>query len=178
MLHCAVRIGAAAGCALALAACAGGGTGGAGTGTTGNSQAPLRFARCMRSHGVPRFPDPGSGGGISLSRSLGIDPLSPAFQSAQRACQRAVPGGGPKSGPVHITAAQRRRALAFARCMRTHGEPGFPDPVSSPPSGSTLAFVVLGLVFPLRPGLDPGSPAFRQAASACGILPPGAKARP
>jgi hypothetical protein len=50
----------------------------------------LAFAACMRSHGVPHYPDPtfGPGGMISqkISRS-GVDPNSPIFRAAQKACQ-------------------------------------------------------------------------------------------
>jgi hypothetical protein len=64
----------------------------------------LKFARCMRSHGV-NMPDPqAEGGGIKMSASGsshsggGIDPKSPAFQSAQKACGRFMPGGkGPQN---------------------------------------------------------------------------------
>jgi hypothetical protein len=53
----------------------------------------LRFSACMRSHGVPGFPDPQfSGGGIRIQAAGGIDPSSPQFQSAQRACQADLPG--------------------------------------------------------------------------------------
>jgi hypothetical protein len=53
----------------------------------------LKFAQCMRSHGVPNFPDPQVSGGhvtMQLSPSSGIDPNSPAFQSAQQACQSLI----------------------------------------------------------------------------------------
>ena len=52
----------------------------------------LAFAACMRAHGVPGYPDPKfSNGGVSqgYGRRDGIDPSSPIFQSAQRACQAA-----------------------------------------------------------------------------------------
>ena len=50
----------------------------------------LKFSRCMRSRGVPNFPDPvsPSGGGfgfISFGGS-GIDPAAPLFRRAQRSC--------------------------------------------------------------------------------------------
>jgi hypothetical protein len=51
----------------------------------------------MRSHGVPNFPDPtfphGGGVGIQLNGN-GIDPNSPAFQAAQKACG-SIFGGAP-----------------------------------------------------------------------------------
>lgn len=57
----------------------------------------LAFAACMRSHGVPHYPDPtfGSGGMVSqkISRS-DRDPNSPMFQAAQKACQSNHVGGG------------------------------------------------------------------------------------
>jgi hypothetical protein len=51
----------------------------------------LAMSRCMRSHGVPNFPDPqfqsGPGGGVGIRLSgPGINPNSPAFQAAQKAC--------------------------------------------------------------------------------------------
>jgi hypothetical protein len=49
----------------------------------------LKFSQCMRSHGVPSFPDPSFGGGgarLALGSASGIDPNSPAFQAAQKAC--------------------------------------------------------------------------------------------
>ena len=50
-----------------------------------------KAARCMRSHGVPNFPDPqfqtGPGGGLGVRiGGPGINPRSPAFQAAQKAC--------------------------------------------------------------------------------------------
>ncbi|MGO9958399.1 MAG: hypothetical protein ACLP50_20935 [Solirubrobacteraceae bacterium] len=47
----------------------------------------LRFAKCMRAHGVPNMPDPTSQG-LRFSRSSGINPNSPAFLAAQKRCQR------------------------------------------------------------------------------------------
>jgi hypothetical protein len=58
----------------------------------------LKFSECMRQHGVPNFPDPKfSGGGtrvsLKLGKSSGIEPGSPQFQAAQRACQSVSPLG-------------------------------------------------------------------------------------
>jgi hypothetical protein len=57
----------------------------------------LEFSQCMRSHGVPNFPDPkASGGGLELAipKSAGIDPNSPQFKAAQQACRKLLPGQG------------------------------------------------------------------------------------
>ena len=55
----------------------------------------LRFAKCMRAHGVPNMPDPTSQG-LRFSPSSGINPNSPAFLAAQKRCQRysLTVGGG------------------------------------------------------------------------------------
>jgi hypothetical protein len=55
-------------------------------------QTALNYAACIRSHGVPNYPDPkaASGGGIELGEA----PDSPQFKTAQKACQHLLPGGG------------------------------------------------------------------------------------
>lgn len=55
----------------------------------------LELSQCMRSHGVPNFPDPAVGPlgeqVINLT-GTGIDPSSPVYQAADQACQKIVPG--------------------------------------------------------------------------------------
>jgi len=57
----------------------------------------LANAQCMRDHGIANFPDPqfeASGAArITLGEGSGIDPQSPKFQAAQKACGEA--NGGP-----------------------------------------------------------------------------------
>jgi hypothetical protein len=63
----------------------------------------LRFAQCMRAHGVPTFPDPqppGSGPQTRSSSHKGaggngsqFDPNSPQFKTAMQACRHLIPGG-------------------------------------------------------------------------------------
>ncbi len=60
-------------------------------------------------------------------------------------------------------------AIKFADCIRSHGVPNYPD---STPSNHGEGIVADGLVFPVGPGLNPQSPAFKQAAPACGIRIP------
>jgi hypothetical protein len=61
-------------------------------------QAALRFSACMRTHGVPGFPDPTfTGGGVRLALPRGsgsLDPNSPAFKSAQAACGSLIEKAG------------------------------------------------------------------------------------
>ncbi len=59
--------------------------------------AGLVFSRCMRSHGVPDFPDPpaASGGAIRfVGRSVGFDPIAPLFRKAERTCSSLLSGAG------------------------------------------------------------------------------------
>jgi hypothetical protein len=56
----------------------------------------LRFSQCMRSHGVPGFPDPTTGPigeQVINLRPAHIDPNSPALQAASRACRKVAPLG-------------------------------------------------------------------------------------
>lgn len=76
----------------------GAGSGGSGERTAGNFS--LAFARCMRAHGVPDFPDPNGHAG-QLGPGSGIDPGSPQFQSALNGpCQSLAPPGWVGSGKV------------------------------------------------------------------------------
>jgi hypothetical protein len=155
---------------LLVAACGGGSNGPAvatvGTSTTAAKSAPggssgkglLAFSRCMRSHGVSNFPDPGSNGLISISSANGVNLNSALFKSAQAACQSLMPGGKPSP------AAQAKRmaqALKFSQCMRAHGVPKFPDP-----SGGT-GRISISIKGGPGSGLDPNSPQFQAAQKAC-----------
>jgi hypothetical protein len=64
----------------------------------------LAFSACMRKHGVPDFPDPtfpSGGQAVHLTETPGgdLNPSSPTFQAAQRACQSTFPGGKLGSPP-------------------------------------------------------------------------------
>jgi hypothetical protein len=145
-------------CVLALGACGSSGSPSSAAGTGSGDTLALQFADCMRSHGVPSFPDPGSPGGGPGSNSA-INKQTPAFVSAEQTCNKLQPGGRPKGTP--LPEAQRVAALAWAQCVRKHGVPDFPDP-TFPSSG--------GMFISAAPGFDPESPAFKQAQAACGSL--------
>jgi len=131
-------------------------------------QTAVRFSECMRTHGVPDFPDPkqAPGGGIGLAFRAGAgatSPNSPAFKSAQQACRSLLPNGG---NPPKLTAGQRQQFLDYAACMRSHGVPNFPDPNF----GAGGVQVRIG-----GAGVDPSSPAFKTAQQTCrSKLPQGA----
>jgi hypothetical protein len=148
-----------AGLIAGVGLCACGSTNNSGTVTDAASQ--LALAQCMRSHGVPNFPDPSSGGGFSVvaspgSSNLTIDGVAfggPAFESAVKTCK--LLGGG--TSPPPLSASQKQKRLAFAQCMRTHGVPNYPDPTFRPISERKLLSA-----------LNTSSPAFQKANRACG----------
>jgi hypothetical protein len=128
----------------------------------------LAYARCVRSHGVPSFPDPTASHGLVIPDD--VNPQSPAFQSAERACAMLLPGG---SGPGSSPESRRLQLLALARCMRRHGVPSFADPTSSPPPpGDGNVIGANGTYLAVGPPAGRQSPAFIRAAAACGL--PGA----
>ncbi len=55
----------------------------------------LKFAQCMRAHGISDFPDPVEGGlRIQARQGSDLAPDNPRFKAAQQACQHLMPGGG------------------------------------------------------------------------------------
>jgi hypothetical protein len=67
----------------------------------------LKFSACMRSHGVPNFPDPKFSGGGNVEMNMsGVNAGSPQVQAAAKACQgdsllgKAIAKGGLPSGPA------------------------------------------------------------------------------
>lgn len=118
----------------------------------------LANAGCMRSHGVPNFPDPTTSGIVHLR---GVDLSSPAFQAAQRACRKLFPNGVKgKGGPPSPAeqAKMQEAGLKFSQCMRSHRAPNFPDP---PAGGGPKIEIEKGS------GIDPNSPQFRAAQKTC-----------
>jgi hypothetical protein len=155
---------------LLIAAC---GSSGKPSSATSGGDPLLNLARCMRAHGVPNFPDPTpGGGGVQIQAGSGVNPFSPAFKNAQTACRKFLPGGGPPSR--HASAQAKAEMLRTSECMRAHGISGFPDPTTTPPSSPAGYSVVMGrggafLAIPST--IDVQSPAFTQAAAACGFGP-------
>jgi hypothetical protein len=54
----------------------------------------LKFAKCMRDHGLSTFPDPVQGQGMMINLGKDLDPNSSAFKTAQEACKQYMPGDG------------------------------------------------------------------------------------
>jgi hypothetical protein len=134
----------------------------------------LAFSKCMRAHGVTNFPDP-NGRGINIG-GTGINPRSPSFAAAQSACFKLMPGGGPNSQKA--TAQQIRQADKAAQCMRAHGVTGYPDPIisnASPTSLNPANYSSIeagnGMIIAIPKSINEQSPVFVRAQKAC--HPPG-----
>jgi hypothetical protein len=111
--------------------------------------AALAFARCMRSHGVPNFPDPNPEGDFPPFHA-GVSKQTSA--AANDNCKHLLSSGGSTGTPQ-----QRQQKFAFAlkvaQCLRRHGFPNFPDPTASGQG--------------LPPGIDTNSPQFQAAEANC-----------
>lgn len=155
-------------CGLLVAAC---GASGKPTGSrnSANSQA-LKFADCMRSHGVSNFPDPSSGGDFQIQAGSGVNPHSPAFKGAQAQCAKLLPrdsSSALESPPEQII----EQMLTVSRCMRARRVSGFPDPTLGPPPPAPQEFAIAigrdGVSLLVPKTIDVSSPAFKQAAVRC-----------
>jgi hypothetical protein len=145
---------------LALAGC-GGGPGSPATASQTQSAQQLaqavwlQFARCARSHGAPDFPDPqlDSQGRASFADGA-LAKQEMGTSQVRQACGRILsrlPASAQQQPPV--TAARLRQLVAYARCIRQHGVPDFPDPR---PDGT----------FP-QPLPQKGTPQLNNAVQAC-----------
>jgi hypothetical protein len=152
--------------AVAIAACGSTARTHERTADTSSHAEAVAYSDCMRSHGVPDFPDPSIGGGFAL-RASGVNQRSPSFRSAAGACAALRAAGA--EPPPPIPAAQEAAMVAKARCIREHGVPNFPDPTFGP-GGEGAGVNFRG---------NESSPAFERAVKAClsvGALIPGAGA--
>jgi hypothetical protein len=105
----------------------------AGNNTAANAQKAVKFAECMRSHGVSAFPDPSASGKLTIDgivNGSSLDPNAPAFKQAISACKNLEPAGFTGGKRSHL---QQSAALKFAQCIRENGVSDFPDPVNGQP---------------------------------------------
>lgn len=172
---------------VAVAACGGSSSPNSGSkSASAHVSQGLKMAQCVRSHGVPDFPDPGSGpnriqssqspgGGGSVNVDgvqLNVSPQT--LQKAMHACQKYAPQGPAISGAQ--LAKIKQGALKMAECMRSHGVPNFPDPqVTTGPGGKGIG-VRIGGPNSGGGGLNPTSPAFQKAQKTCNGFLGGPKA--
>jgi hypothetical protein len=100
-------------------------TSGTGKNATGQDKA-VKFAECVRAHGVPHFPDPNAKGEFEF----GIDVTRAVWGRAINACKALQPPG---SLSAKRTPKQQTASLRFAQCVRENGVKDFPDPANGQP---------------------------------------------
>lgn len=132
--------------ALALLAACGGGPSSAGSGGPPNaggsatSPSAVAYSACMRSHGVPNYPDPSSNGGLPKGDAQAFGVSSSQFQAARTACRHLLPSSDTAFAasltqclqigdcPQAVVQQALTEGRNFAQCMRNHGVPNWPDP--------------------------------------------------
>jgi hypothetical protein len=118
----------------------------------------LAFSRCVRSHGVPKFPDPNSSGALPKRQVAQLTASNPQFPAAHRACEYLLPNGGqPTQAQVQQAWNDMRN---FARCMRSHGVPDWPDPAATSQQDQRP-------FFHLPDSVDPNAPQITTKIRAC-----------
>jgi hypothetical protein len=145
-------------------------SGSGGSTVTATAQKGVKFAECMRSNGVSKFPDPSASGGFTIdaiANGSSLDTSSPTFTQALGACRSLEPAGftgGTRS------ATQQLAALKFVRCIRANGVPDFPDPAAGQPLVDTNRIPSAA-----QPGglsiLHAAMAKCRNAAAAAGVQP-------
>jgi hypothetical protein len=125
--------------------------------TSARQNGAVAYAGCMRSNGVPNWPDPNSSGVFDKSKltSQQLGASNSRLETAQRACNHLLPNGGNGPNPAQMRQI-RAQGLRFSGCVRSHGVPNFPDPDSSG-----------RIPDPASVGIDQGSPKFQAANQAC-----------
>jgi hypothetical protein len=149
----------------------GGGSSSSPEGGPPSQQQMVAYSQCMRTHGVPEFPEPTEGkllvrGSDHNGHVTGVNPESAQFRAAQKACAKLAPNGGKPPSPAELAKLQEQ-ALKFSRCMRTHGVPSFPDPEFLHSGGGGGVQIRLGGKKGGPSGIDPNSPQFQAAQKAC-----------
>ena len=131
---------AAAALAVAAAACSSGGSPHAGR--TSSSASTVAYSACIRSHRVPNFPDPASGGQIPKGDAQQLGVSNSQLHTAEQACAHLIPPTGETAEQQQETqcamAGDCSQAVVqqwmtglrtLAQCLRLHGEPNWPDPI-------------------------------------------------
>jgi hypothetical protein len=172
-LRWAVRTVAAAGTAALLAVACGSSANGD-TFIGGTHKQAVAYTTCMRSHGVPNFPEPDSQGNYSNGAIQAVG-TGDAERNAFSTCRSLLPNEGTGLSVTELQTIMEQNlqhALKAALCMREHGVPGFPEPTPAT-SGS-------GVNWPmdLPAGIDQNSPPYTKAFRKCsgpdvgGPIPP------
>jgi hypothetical protein len=148
--------------ALGLVAC--GKESGAGDGTGSEAdrgdelrEAGLKFAQCMREHGIDMAdPQPGQRG-LRISPPEGVSPQK--MRVADTACHKYLDAIEPPELSEDQKKEFKEAALAHSRCMREQGI-DFPDPTFDENGGAQIR-IGRGT------GLNPDDPKFKAAQKEC-----------
>jgi hypothetical protein len=131
--------------ALALLASACGGSHAlwaAGGGSPGNSASAsaVAYSACMRSHGVPEYPDPEPGGNLPKGNAQDFGVSNSQYQTAERTCRHLLPSSDTnfiasltqclQTGdcPPAVVQQALTEGRKLAQCMRNDGVTNWPDP--------------------------------------------------
>jgi hypothetical protein len=138
-----VAIATASCVAAALAGCTGNATPADQPGS-GNAPTAVGYSHCIRAHGVPNFPDPGSAGKLPKASAQQLGVSSAQLATAERACQSQLPdAGNTQEQQAELACATSGSCSAanvarwmsglrtLAKCLRSHGTPNWPDPILS-----------------------------------------------
>jgi hypothetical protein len=126
--------------------------------------AMLALARCMRANGLPRWPDPTSGGAFDKSELQATGYGQAEVRAVEDGpCKNTLPTAAPStSASPTISVQQQQDYINAVACMRSHGFTNFADP--------TFSEGHVTLVPP--PGVDTNSAQFAQAQHTCQQLIP------
>jgi hypothetical protein len=133
---------------------------GSAAGTTQGSspaaQSAVAYSQCMRANGVPKYPDPDSGGHLPKGNAPEFGVSDATYQAAEHTCQHLLPTSGsfdqlsrqciqagdcPPALVQQMLTADRK----FAQCMRAHGVPNWPDPTIGPNGGPVFKVSAAGI---------------------------------
>jgi hypothetical protein len=127
---------------LLAGACSGDSSSSAGSGGSPNaggsasSPSAVAYSACMRTHGVPNYPDPDSNGNLPKGNAQAFGVSTSQYQAAERACRHLLPNSDSASltqclmtgdCPHAVVQQALEEGRTFAQCMRNHGVPNWPD---------------------------------------------------
>ena len=173
------------GVVVLTAACSGStpssnGSGGSpGAGGSAGAPSAVAYSACMRTHGVPNYPDPDGTGQLPKSDARHLGVSSSQLRAAEQACHYLLPTSG---GAINADSVQQcmeasdcpqamvqqvlDQERSFAGCMRSHGVPNWPDPGIDSQGRPVFAISISKL------GFDPYSPQVWAKGNECSHLMP------
>jgi hypothetical protein len=150
---------------LGLAACGGGAS--KSNVSQENDQRLVKFAKCMREHGVKVSTPTGSSGMLRIGSGDKPGNIH-QLEAAQQACKRYQPKATAQNLSPQEKVEREEQVLKFAKCMREHGI----DVHASTAGGGAQIKIQSRAGTGGSRGPNPESPAFQAAQKGCqGLLP-------